>query len=492
MGYILSLDQGTSSSRALIFDKNARIISTAQKETTLRYPHHGWVEQDPMEIWETQISVAHEAMSNANISKKQITAIGITNQRETTIAWDRENGKPLHHAIIWQDLRTAPLCEEIIHSGLEPAITDTTGLIVHPYFSATKMKWLLENSGEVKDAAKRNSLCMGTVDAWLLYKLTAGSAFVTDHTNASRTMLYNIHTRTWDDELLKLFGIRKNFLPGVQDSGSHFGIAKGELEDIPICGIAGDQHAALLGQCCTKKGMVKNTYGTGCFLLMHSGSDPVKSGNRLLTTLTSDKNFYALEGSIFIGGAAVQWLRDGLGLISSSSEIESLASSVPDSSGVYFVPAFNGLGAPYWDTKASGIICGITGATTKAHIARATLESMAFQTADVVRAMSKDIGTAPGELRVDGGASVNDLLLQFQSDILDVPVVRPGISETTAFGAAILAGLQSGFWKDFSEIEQIWSIDKRFEPLISQSKRDQLMEGWHEAVARSRYRSTTS
>ncbi len=492
MGYILALDQGTSSSRALIFNEDARIISLAQKETTLLYPQAGWVEQDPLEIWESQRSVAIQAITKANISLDEITAIGITNQRESIIAWDRNTGAPLYNAIIWQDRRTTTLCESLVLEGLEDTILKKTGLVIHPYFSASKIKWLMETRKEVKQSAENNSLCIGTIDSWILFKLSGGTSFATDHTNASRTMLYNIHTASWDEELLKIFEVPKNCLPGIQDSSSEFGVATMELKGIPIYGIAGDQHAALLGQCCTKKGMIKNTYGTGCFLLMHTGDTPITSTNRLLTTLTFQKNSYALEGSVFIGGAAVQWIRDGLGLISASSEIESLAAQVPDTAGVYFVPAFNGLGAPYWDTKAEGIITGIRGTTTKTHIARATLESMAFQTRDVVHAMSKDSSTTPTELRVDGGASVNNILLQFQSDILDIPVVRPVISETTALGAAFLAGLRCGLWRNFSEIEKTWKAEKRFEPKIPQSKREALLEGWSRAIAKSRYQEILS
>lgn len=488
MSYVLALDQGTSSSRAIIFNSKAEILSSAQKETTLNYPKSGWVEQDPVEIWESQLSVALEAISKARISRKEISSIGITNQRESIVAWDRASGKVLYPAIIWQDQRSTSYCNKLLEQGFEKIINNKTGLLSNPYFSATKMKWLLEQVDAVAKAAEKGTLSLGTIDCWLLYNLTGGTSFATDHTNASRTMLYNIHTASWDTELLNHFGIPEIALPHIGDSSSYFGTAVGELKDMPICGIAGDQHAALLGQCCTQEGMIKNTYGTGCFILLNTGTKATTSTNKLLTTLSYEKLSYALEGSVFTGGAAVRWLRDGLGLIQSSTDIEELASSVHDSGGVHFVPAFNGLGAPYWDTEAKAIISGISANTKSGHLARATLESMAFQSADVIQAMSRDTGKTPRELRVDGGAAVNDLLLQFQADILDIPVIRPHILETTALGAAFLAGLASDIWSDWDEIEENWKAQKIFEPTITQSKREELLDAWLSAIKKSRHR----
>ncbi len=489
MQYILALDQGTSSSRAIIFNQEGHIVSQSSKETTLLYPHPGYVEQDAEEIWHSQKQVALNALSQANLTAKDISAIGITNQRETVILWDRISGLPIYNAIVWQDIRTASRCEELKIGGHEALITDKTGLIINPYFSATKMQWVLENIPRAKKLANEGNLCIGTVDTWLVFKLTQGKSFVTDSTNASRTMLFNIHSGTWDANLLSLFSIPLSSLPDIQKSTSLFGECEDEFKGVPICGIAGDQHAALFGQSCTKEGMIKNTYGTGCFTLIHSGNKSPKSTHGLLTTLAcqtgSDPEF-ALEGGVFIGGAAVKWLRDGLGIIKSSSEVEALSKQVETSEGVYFVPAFNGLGAPHWDTHAKGLITGITASTNKAHIARATVESMAYQTADVIFSMLKDLETSPLELRVDGGAACNDILLQFQANILDIRVTRPKILETTALGVAYLAGLEIGCWRNISEIESLREIDKIFEPSIRASERDLLLGGWNSAIKKSR------
>lgn len=484
MKYILSLDQGTSSSRAIVFDNYANSISIAQKETRLIYPKAGWVEQDPEEIWQSQINVAIEAIKKAKLEPKDISAIGITNQRESIILWDKKSGQALYNAIIWQDLRTVDICNELLK--YEDTITKKTGLIIHPYFSASKIKWLIENNEKVKRAHLEDNLLIGTIDTWLLYKLTGSKCFATEHTNASRTMLYNINENKWDDELLNIFGISKSSLPNIQDSCSEFGIAEVQLKGIPICGIAGDQQAALLGNACIKKGMIKNTYGTGCFMLMNTGEDSNTSKNKLLKTCITQKNEFALEGSVFTGGEIIKWLRDKLGIISSSSEVEEIANKVPDSAGVYIVPAFNGLGAPYWDINARGIISGLTASISKEHIVRASLESMAYQSMDLIFAMEKDSSIKINELRVDGGASVNDTLLQFQANILQIPVIRPKISETTALGAAFLAGLGSGIWSSLNEIENLWKSDKTFEPNMNSSKRDDLIDGWNNAIKKCR------
>jgi glycerol kinase len=488
MSFILALDQGTSSSKAIIFNKEGNIVSQAQIETTLLYPQDGWVEQDPEEIWNSQKNAALEAMRKANLTRKQIAAIGITNQRETTILWNRSSGKAYGNAIIWQDTRTSSICAELRRRGHESTIKSKTGLTLHPYFSATKMAWLIETIPEAKACLQNGTLGIGTVDTWLLYKLTQGQSYSTDTTNASRTMLYNIHHSNWDNELLSLFSI-PDTLPSIQPSSSCFGEGEDEFKGIPIAGIAGDQHAALFGQCCFKEGMIKNTYGTGCFILMHTGTTPKESSHNLLTTRASTSGTsqeYALEGSIFIGGAAVQWIRDGLGIINSSTDIETLAKEVDSSGGIYFVPAFNGLGAPHWDTQAQGILSGIKASTNKAHIARATIESMAFQSADVITSMLKDAPSSTKELRVDGGASCNNLLLQFQSDLLDIPVIRPKILETTALGAAYLAGLAINYWSSTSEIESFWKVDRTFTPMINESQRKNYLEGWHLAVSKSK------
>lgn len=489
MKFILALDQGTTSSRAIVFNSDGAIVASDQKETKQIYPQPGWLEHAPTEIWESQRDVAVGAIRKAGITTKDLAGIGLTNQRETTIVWDRKTGEPIANAIVWQDRRTKPFCDQMRRDGLSQLISERTGLVIDPYFSGTKVRWLLDNVSGARAKADRGELAFGTVDSWLIWKLTKGASHVTDPTNASRTMLFNIRTGDWDHELLRVFGIPKSMLPKVVPSCGFIANATDALSGIPISGIAGDQQSALFGQMCTKPGMVKNTYGTGCFLLMNVGESPTVSTNRLITTVacqTGTNLTYALEGSVFVAGAGVQWLRDGLGIIKSSSDVESLAKTVETTNGVYIVPAFSGLGAPYWDDGARGIITGITGGTTKAHIARATLEAMAYQTADLVAAMRQDFKQPLLELRVDGGASVNNLLMQFQADLLGIPVLRPVISETTALGAAYLAGLSAGVWKDTSAIESQWRIEKRFEPSIGDSERRTLMDGWHEAVRRSR------
>lgn len=487
--YILSLDQGTSSSRAIVFDHKGEIKAVAQQEFRQIFPQSGWVEHDPQEIWSSQASVIAGAISTIGINGLNIAAIGITNQRETTIVWDRRTGTPVYNAIVWQDRRTSSYCDALKAEGRTEFIREKTGLIIDAYFSATKIKWILDNVKGVRQRAEAGELCFGTVDSWLIWRLTRGEVHVTDVTNASRTMLYNIHELTWDDELLALFDIPLAMMPEVKSSSEVYGHTKTTLfaHKVPIAGIAGDQQAALFGQMCTEPGMVKNTYGTGCFLLMNSGDKPVFSKNNLLATIAwkiGDQVTYALEGSIFVGGAIVQWLRDGLGIIRSSSEIEALASRVPDSGGVYFVPALTGLGAPYWNQYARGTISGISRGTTAAHIARAALEGIAFQTMDVVNAMQRDSELELKELRVDGGAAANNLLMQFQSDILGATVIRPKIIETTALGAAYLAGLAVGFWKDLAEIKQQWQMDKMFEPSGEQKRINEQKEGWRDAIDR--------
>lgn len=485
--FILSFDQGTTSSRAIVFDKKGSIKSVAQKEFTQIFPQPGWVEHDANEIWSTQLGVAAEAITQAGLSVKDIAAIGITNQRETTVVWDKQTGQPIHNAIVWQDRRTATYCDHLKQQGYLQPIQRKTGLIIDAYFSATKIKWILDNVSGARDKAANGELCFGTIDTWLLWKLTNGMVHATDVSNASRTMLYNIHELKWDDALLELLGIPKSILPEVRSSSEVYGHTQNILtaENIPIAGIAGDQQAALFGQMCTQPGMVKNTYGTGCFMLMNTGEQPVISTNNLLTTIAwqiNGKTIYALEGSVFIAGAVVQWLRDGLKVIRSSSEIEGLAKEVESTDGVYLVPAFAGLGAPYWNQHARGTIVGITRGTTAAHFARAALESIAYQTMDVVNAMQYDAGITVKELRVDGGATANDFLMQFQSDILNTKVIRPQVTETTALGAAYLAGLAVGYWKNMEEIQEQWQVDKVFTPVIDDAKRTALSKDWQRAI----------
>src|ERR1043166_1424991 len=469
MKYILALDQGTTSSRTIIFDQNGNVVSVAQQEFRQIFPEPGWVEHDPREIWATQSNVAAEALGKARLRPDDIAAIGITNQRETTVVWDRATGAPVCNAIVWQDRRTAAVCDKLKARGLASMIRRKTGLVVDAYFSGTKLQWILNNIPDAKAKARRGELAFGTVDSWLVWNLTSGRVHITDPSNASRTMLFNIHTNEWDAELLKLFGVPRSMLPEVRSSSEVYGETNLFGGAIPIAGIAGDQQAALFGQVCTKPGMVKNTYGTGCFMLMNTGTKPIASRNNLLTTVAwriGNRTEYALEGSIFIAGAVVQWLRDGLGIIKSSSEVEALAAQVTDPEGVYLVPAFAGLGAPHWDQYARGLVAGVTRGTTAAHIARAALEGIAFQVADVLRAMQADAKIKLKELRVDGGASANNLLMQFQSNLLGVPVVRPKVTETTALGAAYLAGLAVGFWKDQKQIAAQWQVDRRFTPAM--------------------------
>lgn len=488
--YILSIDQGTTSSRAIIFNSNGEIVAIAQREFTQIYPKAGWVEHDPMEIWSTQLAVVTEVIVKAGLTVSDIKAIGITNQRETTVVWDKETGKPIYNAIVWQDRRNAAYCDEIKARGLADKIQAKTGLIIDSYFSATKARWILENVEGAREKAEAGKLAFGTIDTWLIWKLTAGEKHVTDVTNASRTMLYNIHTLSWDEELLELFSIPKIMLPEVKSSSEVYGVTAGRIlaAKIPIAGIAGDQQSALFGQMCTEIGMVKNTYGTGCFMLMNIGEKPKISANNLLTTIAWQINGevnYALEGSIFIGGAVVQWLRDEMGLISKSADIETLAKKVKDTDGVYVVPAFAGLGAPHWDQHARGTITGLTRGTNKSHIARAALESIAYQTMDVLKAMEADAGINITELRVDGGATANDLLMQFQADLLNCKVIRPEVTEVTAIGAAYLAGLATGFWKSIDEIRSQWKINKTFiaEEGIDNTER---IKGWNRAVKAAR------
>ncbi len=490
MKYLLALDQGTTSSRSIVFDPQGKVVAVAQREFTQHYPQPGWVEHDAEEIWQTQLRTAKEALKKAGLKPQDVAAIGITNQRETTVAWDRRSGRPVARAIVWQDRRTAKFCDQLKARGHAQAITAKTGLVVDAYFSATKMRWLLQNVPEVKALAKSGDLALGTIDSWLLWKLTGGRVHATDVSNASRTMLYNIASCAWDKDLLKLMGVPASALPEVKPSSGVLGETTLLGGSIPIAGIAGDQQAALFGQVCTQPGMVKNTYGTGCFMLMHTGTKRITSKNNLLTTVAwqlGDRPVeYAVEGSIFIAGAVVQWLRDGLGIIKKSSEVEALATSVPDSGGVHVVPAFAGLGAPHWDQHARGLICGLTRGTTKAHIARAALEGIAYQVADILEAMQADSGVKLKELRVDGGASNNNLLMQFQADLLGVPVVRPVITETTALGAAYLAGLGVGLWKNPTEIGSQWKAEKSFKPGISKARRDHLRMGWCDALERAR------
>ena len=487
--YIISLDQGTSSSRAIVFNHKGEIKAVAQQEFRQIFPQSGWVEHDPHEIWSSQASVIAGAIASIGINGLNIAAIGITNQRETTIVWDRESGEPVYNAIVWQDRRTSAYCDALKSEGKTDFIREKTGLIIDAYFSATKIKWILDHVKGAREKAEAGKLIFGTVDSWLIWRLTRGDVHVTDVTNASRTMLFNIHKLEWDEELLALFDIPGSMMPEVKSSSEVYGHTTTTMfaHKVPIAGIAGDQQAALFGQMCTEPGMVKNTYGTGCFLLMNSGDKPVYSKNNLLATIAwkiGDEVTYALEGSIFVGGAIVQWLRDGLGIVRSSSEIEALASRVPDNGGVFFVPALTGLGAPYWNQYARGAISGISRGTTAAHIARAALEGIAYQTMDVVNAMQKDAEIELKELRVDGGAAANNLLMQFQADVLGADVIRPKVIETTALGAAYLAGLAVGYWKDLEEIKQQWQVDKHFEPTAEQKMIHELKEGWRDAVDR--------
>ena len=490
MKYLLALDQGTTSSRALVIDYSGKVIAVAQKEFTQIFPQPGWVEHDANEIWASQIGVAADAMGRASISHSDIAAIGITNQRETAVVWDRNTGEPIFHAIVWQDRRTAPICDQMRADGLVPLVQQKTGLVIDAYFSGTKVRWILENVPGARGKAERGELAFGTIDSWLIWKLTKGKVHVTDESNASRTMLFNIHTRDWDDELLNALHVPRSMLPAAKSSSEVYGeTAVATLEGIPIAGIAGDQQAALFGQMCSKPGMAKNTYGTGSFMLMNTGTEAVPSKNNLLTTIAWRKNNvteYALEGSVFITGAVVQWLRDGLRAIGSSPEVEPLAATVPDNGGVYFVPAFVGLGAPHWDAYARGTIVGLTRGSTIAHIARAALESIAFQVADLLTAMESDSSIKLAELRVDGGACSNNLLMQFQADLLDVPVVRAANPETTAMGAAYLAGLAVGFYKSTDEISSQWSSDRTFEPKISNADRQDLRSHWNKALGRAK------
>ncbi|MGB8194094.1 MAG: glycerol kinase GlpK [Chitinophagaceae bacterium] len=485
--YILAFDQGTTSSRAIVFDKNGSVVAVAQKEFTQLYPHVAWVEHDPNEIWYTQVSVAAEAVVKAGLTVKDVIAIGITNQRETTIVWDRETSEPIYNAIVWQDRRTAAYCDQLKQSGADKEIQQRTGLVTDAYFSATKVKWILDNVSGAREKANNGKLCFGTVDSWLLWKLTNGQVHVTDVSNASRTMFFNIHTMQWDEELLKLFNIPASMLPQVRSNSEVYGYTENVLTGnmIPISGMAGDQQAALFGQMCIQPGMVKNTYGTGCFMLMNTGDKPVTSTNNLLTTIAwkiGNQVQYALEGSVFIAGAVVQWLRDGLEIIKTSADVEALAAKAMDNGDVYMVPAFAGLGAPYWNQHARGTIVGITRGTTSAHIARAAIESIAYQTMDVLKAMEADAGVPIRQLRVDGGATVNDLLMQFQSDILNTSVIRPKITETTALGAAYFAGLAVGYWNGLHEIESYWQTDRTFNPSMEEGKREHLTRRWAQAI----------
>ncbi|MBN8876405.1 MAG: glycerol kinase GlpK [Sphingobacteriales bacterium] len=488
--YILALDQGTTSSRSMLFDQQGNIISLAQKEFKQHFPQPGWVEHDPEEIWSTQYGTMAEAIAKANITMRQVAGIGITNQRETTVVWDRQTSKPICPAIVWQDRRTAAYCDELKAAGLSNVIRERTGLVIDAYFSATKLKWILDNIPGARQKAEQGQLAFGTIDTWLVWKLSGGELHVTDVSNASRTLLLNIHTCEWDDELLKLFNIPRSLLPEVKPSSKIYGVTGSFIPDsrIPIAGIAGDQQAALFGQQCTTPGMVKNTYGTGCFMLMNTGEKAIASSNNLLTTIAwkvNDKVEYALEGSVFIAGAVVQWLRDELKIIRKSSEVEALAAKVTDSNGVYMVPAFAGLGAPYWNAYAKGSLFGLTRGSSKAHIARAALDSIAYQTHDVLKAMEADAGIRIKELRVDGGGTINNQLMQFQSDILDTNVLRPVITETTALGAAYLAGLAVGYWKNTAAIQEQWKADKTFHPAIDNAQRNELIKGWHRAVRAS-------
>ncbi|NVM76206.1 glycerol kinase [Duganella sp. SG902] len=487
--FILALDQGTTSSRAILFDHQGQICGCAAQEFPQHFPHPGWVEHDPMDIWHSQLNVARKVLHDNHIDPRQVLAIGVTNQRETTVVWDRKTGEPVAPAIVWQDRRTADLCDALRADGKAKKITDISGLELDAYFSATKLKWLLDNVPGAREKAERGGLAFGTVDSWLVYKLTG--QHVTDVSNAARTMLFNIHLMRWDSDLLHLFGIPEAMLPQIVSSSEEVGTTHHSLfgAAIPLAGIAGDQQAATFGQACHQPGMVKNTYGTGCFMLMHLGRHPVASHNRLLTTVgwrVDGETDYLLEGSVFMGGATVQWLRDGLGIIQSSSEVEALAASVPDSDGVFMVPAFVGLGAPHWDAYARGALFGLSRGSTRAHIARAALEAIAYQSAELMTAMQKDASTPLVEVRADGGAARNDLLMQFQADLLGVPVVRPKVTETTALGAAYLAGLAVGFWDSQEEIAAQWTCERRFDPVMSADRRCALLAQWSRAIARAK------
>ena len=488
--YILALDQGTTSSRAIVFDHNGQICSVAQKEFTQYFPKPGWVEHDANEIWSSEASVIAEAITQIDINGLDIAAIGITNQRETTIVWDIDTEEPIYHAIVWQDRRTAEYCDKLKAQGLVDKVREKTGLIIDAYFSGTKIKWILDNVPGARKRAEMGKLRFGNVDSWLIWRLTRGTAHVTDVTNASRTMLFNINTLQWDDDLLKLLDIPRSMMPEVKSCSEVMAHTKTTIfaHEVPIAGVAGDQQAALFGQMCIEPGSIKNTYGTGCFVMLNVGEKPVKSKNNLLTTVAwkiGDKVNYALEGSIYVGGSVVQWIRDGLGFINSSSEIEELASTVPDSGGVYFVPALTGLAAPYWDPYARGLICGITRGTTRAHIARAALDGIAFQTYDIAKAMAKDMNAPLTELKVDGGASRNNLLMQFQANLLGINVVRPKITETTALGAAYLAGLAVGFWKNVDELRKQWQVERTFEPVKDSPEIEEAKKGWADAIQRT-------
>jgi glycerol kinase len=484
--FILALDQGTTSSRAILFDQNGLPVASAQKEFTQYYPKPGWVEHDPEEIWSTQAGVALEAITKAGLESSNIAAIGITNQRETTVVWNRKTGKPVYNAIVWQDRRTADFCDKLKSGGKSSEILKKTGLIIDAYFSATKIRWILDEVKDARRLAENGQLAFGTIDSWLVWNLSKGKLHITDVSNASRTMLFNIHTLKWDEDLLRLFNIPASMLPEVRSSSEIYGKTEGHFStSIPVAGIAGDQQAALFGQMCTEPGMVKNTYGTGCFMMMNIGSKPIESKSKLLTTIAwriGNETQYALEGSIFIAGAVVQWLRDGLGIIKNSGDVEKLAAKVKDTEGVYFVPAFAGLGAPYWNQHARGTLVGITRGSTSAHIARAALDSIAYQTLEVLLAMQKDSGIDIRELRVDGGATVNNQLMQFQADLLQSKVVRPKITETTALGAAYLAGLAVNYWSNINEIRQQWQIDRTFSPQIKENETHSLIKGWNRAV----------
>ncbi|WP_020404656.1 glycerol kinase GlpK [Gracilimonas tropica] len=485
--FILALDQGTTSSRAMLFNKKGAIISVAQKEFRQIYPEPGWVEHDAQEIWSTQAGVAAEAVASAGVSGKAIAGIGITNQRETTVVWDRKTGKPIYNAIVWQDRRTSEYCDQLREEGYAEMIQEKTGLVIDSYFSGTKLKWILDHVEGAKEKAQKGELAFGTIDSWLVWNLTQGELHITDVTNASRTMLFNINTMEWDDELLGLIDIPKNMLPEVKQSSEVYGETRTSLFAIkvPIAGIAGDQQAALFGQMCTEPGMVKNTYGTGCFMLLNVGDEPVKSEQNLLTTIAWQINgnvTYALEGSVFIGGAVVQWLRDELGIIQDAKDVEYFANKVESSDGVYLVPAFAGLGAPHWNQHARGMMVGMTRGTNRAHLARAAQDAIAYQVLDLLNAMKADSGIEIKELRVDGGATVNNTLMQFQSDLLRVPVIRPKITETTALGAAYLSGLAVGFWDDIEEIRNLWKVDKNFESEMNEDKVEELTNGWQRAV----------
>jgi len=492
--HILALDQGTSSSRSIVFDRQGRIKAMAQREFRQIYPQPGWVEHDPSEIWATQLATAHEALAKAGLRADQIASIGITNQRETTLVWNRATGEPIHNAIVWQDRRAEPTCAALRERGLEPLFREKTGLIIDAYFSGTKLKWILDHVAGARAAAARGELAFGTVDSWLMWQLTKRTVHATDVSNASRTLLFNVRRNEWDDELLALLDIPRELLPQVHPSSHVYGHASADVigAELPIGGAAGDQQSALFGQACFKAGLAKNTYGTGCFMLMHTGAQFQTSTNGLITTSAAQPTAtpeFALEGSVFIGGAVVQWLRDGLRAIQGSGEVQQLAESVPDSGGVMFVPAFTGLGAPYWKADARGAIVGLTRGSTVAHIARAALESIAFQSAALLQAMSRDAIAAGGapvaELRVDGGACVNDLLMQFQADLLGIPVVRPQVIETTALGAAYLAGLSCGLYKNLDELSAQWAVERTFHPTMSRERAGELMRGWEHAVAQA-------